>query len=428
MKRLISLSVAASATLLAKTYNGIVFAEDDPKNQAKLVAIQMITRHGARTPLALIPGIEEAEYSPDLVEPIIKSKFKLKPIGQSKIDGEYSYIDKNNDKQLKGGAPFGLLTKIGEEQMFNLGQRLRDKYVIKYKFLSSEYNSNEIYVRSTYFSRTIRTAKCVLAGLFNCPSNDDKNEFLIKVHDHAQDWLFPNTLNCALLRNFDRNIHEFLFNSNDEFRKYLKEMNEHLGIPNDKKIKFTTFRDDLVARIAHNHDIPKELHKFMLNADRLAAMELLTLYGSNTKMTCGLFINLIKKNLLKSIENDIGISENKELNENYKMIYYSAHDSTIAALLSALNLDNTRQIEYIWPPFGANIIIELWKNDKKLSNKQDNYFIRVLYLEKELELAQCNMDYDDKTKCNLNKFIELLDKSSVDEDSYKEMCNKNRYD
>lgn len=69
--------------------------------------------------------------------------------------------------------------------------------------------------------------------------------------------------------------------------------------------------------------------------------------------------------------------------ENHRFIYYSAHDSTIAAVLVALNRNNKHKMEYHWPPFAADIQIELWKNDVEKNNSNDeNYFIRVYYLGK----------------------------------------------
>jgi hypothetical protein len=42
----------------------------------------------------------------------------------------------------KGGASPGRLTNIGEQQMFCVGNRLRDKYITQYRFLPEFYDSN----------------------------------------------------------------------------------------------------------------------------------------------------------------------------------------------------------------------------------------------------------------------------------------------
>ena len=53
----------------------------------------------------------------------------------------------NNKNQLcfflKGGIGRGQLTVVGEEQMFNLGRRVKQKYVDELKFISDEYNPHE---------------------------------------------------------------------------------------------------------------------------------------------------------------------------------------------------------------------------------------------------------------------------------------------
>ena len=44
----------------------------------------------------------------------------------------------------------------------------------------------------------------------------------------------------------------------------------------------------------------------------------------------------------------------------HKFRFYSAHDSTLNALLVAFDLIDEKN--HSWPPFAANLIIELWKN------------------------------------------------------------------
>ena len=49
-----------------------------------------------------------------------------------------------NSAKLQGGAGKGQLTQVGEKEMFELGQHIRERYVNNMKFLSAEYSSNEI--------------------------------------------------------------------------------------------------------------------------------------------------------------------------------------------------------------------------------------------------------------------------------------------
>jgi len=62
----------------------------------------------------------------------------------------------------------------------------------------------------------------------------------------------------------------------------------------------------------------------------------------------------------------------------HKFRYYSAHDSTLNALLVAFDAINDSN--HSWPPFAADLIIELWKsNEKSHDNKDSNYFIKLIY-------------------------------------------------
>ena len=74
----------------------------------------------------------------------------------------------------------------------------------------------------------------------------------------------------------------------------------------------------------------------------------------------------------------------RKLNVKHKkFIYYSAHDSTLSALLVAINLGNENKMDYHWPPFAASIIIETWKSNKETTkNSNEDYYVKVYYLEK----------------------------------------------
>ena len=111
----------------------------------QLAGVIIITRHGARTPLSLINGIEQVEYTPRMLEPMVQAKYKLVNLdGTDFIDRISSSDKKGLNFKLKGGAGKGQLTTYGEKQLFELGRVFRQRYVHDLKFLSPEYNQNEI--------------------------------------------------------------------------------------------------------------------------------------------------------------------------------------------------------------------------------------------------------------------------------------------
>eukprot|EP00794_Sanderia_malayensis_P002452 gene2452-2825_t len=115
-------------------------------NALKLEQVCVITRHGARTPFKLIPGIEpvawKEEDNVDLQHTLIDFSVRTADGGgkpQSAIDNAYLKKEK-----LKGGSLVGQLTQVGQQEMYDLGLRLKSKYIDQLGFLSPEYNHEEV--------------------------------------------------------------------------------------------------------------------------------------------------------------------------------------------------------------------------------------------------------------------------------------------
>ena len=120
------IGLSSTASLFIKFYNTSVrldskiYAKEKPNE--KLIGVQLITRHGARTPLHLIPNIEQvnldasrrftslileinfyysqATYTEDMLEPYVKANVILKSIGRAKIETEYSLYDQYNLRNI----------------------------------------------------------------------------------------------------------------------------------------------------------------------------------------------------------------------------------------------------------------------------------------------------------------------------------------
>jgi len=70
-----------------------------------------------------------------------------------------------------------------------------------------------------------------------------------------------------------------------------------------------------------------------------------------------------------------------------RFLLYSAHDSTISAILGVL-LDKP----FHWPGYASNFIIELWEST--VSTDNNKYFFRVIYNGKPIKMAWCNKSSD----------------------------------
>jgi len=66
-----------------------------------------------------------------------------------------------------------------------------------------------------------------------------------------------------------------------------------------------------------------------------------------------------------------------------RFLLYSAHDSTLSAILGVL-IDKPLH----WPGYASNFIIELWESTESTTNNK--YFFRILYNGVPLKTAWCN--------------------------------------
>lgn len=90
----------------------------------------------------------------------------------------------------------GNLLPLGKREHWNLGQSLRQRYLMEQGFLPPVYNPVDIHVESTYTNRTYMSALYQLMGLYpDCyPSKEDIDEFNLC----TEDFLSPVQREAAL--------------------------------------------------------------------------------------------------------------------------------------------------------------------------------------------------------------------------------------
>lgn len=81
-----------------------------------------------------------------MLNPFVEAKLIIKSLdGQKDLTNSLSYKDeKYLQRKLKGGAFVGQLTNTGEQQMFNLGSKLKKKYIKDLSFLNETYDNKQI--------------------------------------------------------------------------------------------------------------------------------------------------------------------------------------------------------------------------------------------------------------------------------------------
>ncbi|PJF18631.1 hypothetical protein PSACC_01557 [Paramicrosporidium saccamoebae] len=309
----------------------------------KLVQLQVIHRHGPRTPLS---------YHLSHLYPF---SWKLCSTEGPSYRGVKVVIS-GDEKQLNdtiiptdgipGNCLLGQLTDHGKAVMTKLGSFLKSTY---FDGLGFQVAAHEIHLRSTNLPRTIQSLSSLLIGLF--PRNEssisaDKLPVLIR-DEYLEDMY--GSIEC-------QKYHSILAQHAERFAREnaASISNLHKSIPSifhapnlyGQKPSMYEIFDILFSRREHNLPLPKEVdNKIMDQLEQLTTNEFFTLFNESkeaTRLAVGRFLREIDANLYR---------------KDRKLCIYSAHDSTIAPLLGAFSVAMGPKS----PPFAAYCTLELFE-------------------------------------------------------------------
>ncbi|XP_054996395.1 lysophosphatidic acid phosphatase type 6 isoform X3 [Sorex araneus] len=313
-------------------------AESQPEERRplELKMVQVVYRHGARSPLKLLPHTEQSQqvdWKPQLLEVPPQTQFDYTvtnlaggPKPPSPYDCEY------NKTILKGGMCAGQLTQVGMQQMFALGKRLRKKYVEETPFLSPAFNPLE---HSFHEHIPEPGVYPVFAGwAFSAPERSRKRSAS----------LLPGLL------------------------EDLKKVKNSLGITQSDTVDFLSLLDNVAAEQAHNFSSSSVLRGFArLIEQRAVDTALYILHSEDRKglqMAVGPFLHLLQSHLLK------GTNPATQPDDTRKLYLYATHDVTLIPLLMALDIYDNK-----WPPFAADLTLELYQH-----RESKEWFVQLHYL------------------------------------------------
>ncbi|XP_065063739.1 lysophosphatidic acid phosphatase type 6-like [Rhopilema esculentum] len=355
----------------------------------QLKEVIILTRHGARTPFRFIPNYEPATWPledlADLEHTLINYTVKSLDFGskpESTIDNAHG-----SRARLKGGSPVAQLTKIGQEQMFQLGRSYRKKYIEELGFLSPEYNNEELYVRSTNMKRTISSARCVLSGLYGSTKpNDPIPIFTTESENEA---LFPNFFFCANLKQWSK-VAMTTWDEIPGLAEFYDAVAKELGVDR-KKEEFSVLglKENMGSRAAKDAPIPECLIKRKDEIESFAvAYQMRVLVGTGkskeiSRMSVGGFMEAMCSQIEDKVRHK----------SDLKFVLYSGHDMTMMTMLYVLGV-----YDFKWPKYAADVKIELYQD------KNQDWFVKLLYNDKDLTLPGCGTPV-----CPLSRFLELCE-------------------
>lgn len=371
----------SAVTLETERRSRIIVRDETP---LELQHVQVITRHGDRTPIHKLPGETTEWICPNDVFSLINpypsnNQFQTLPVGRL-----YQLAFAHGDQLFKGNCSSGQLTEKGAKQHFDLGTQFRALYVEKLKLLSPQFNPEEVFLRSTDIVRTKLSAQSQILGLYPDDTLPENARILrMNIVEPTTEFMYPNSNFCPILQTISSKI-----TSSPEYIKH-EHMTQPLRSQLAKTFNVTPetlgpwsgLLDSFTCLLSHNKPIPSKIsHSMIDKVFEYAGWEMGALVNNTDFAKYG--IGGLVAELIDNMEYSFQ-------HENPKFRLYSGHDTTIGPLLGALGI-----FDNIWPPYASNIVLELFKDVK-----QGDYHVLVKYNGKEEKLPGCS-----KVICPFNEF------------------------
>ncbi|XP_054751654.2 lysophosphatidic acid phosphatase type 6-like [Lytechinus pictus] len=378
------------------------------RDDLELKFVQILFRHGARTPLGsgCIPKSEQSVWDKDTLfqgEADLCIDYKVRAL-DGRPQPEWKIEQYYRKAPLKGGSFKGQLTAKGMKQANDLGKELRRHYMEKLGFLPKEFNPQLVYTRSTNINRTLQSLGCLLGGLYGDTISAKELPVTFYVDEGMEEILYPNRQRCGQLSHHHKSVFTDMF--------WVPEMGQtfdqvatilDLSDEEKKKLDFVNLRDEVTARLEHCKEVPDFVMNVVDVIEKNATIFMkFAIEGGNPSER-----NLIRFSAgptMHYIAETIDAANKKEI--PYKLHLNSCHDTTLMTVLLALEV-----FDDIWPPLTASIIFELYED------KAGNAFVRILYKNKEQRICQSK-----ETLLPFEKFKQLIAPVSYTAQDYVDAC------
>lgn len=325
----------------------------------QLVQLQLITRHGSRSPLksllsdASLRGTWHCDAD-DAVSGRIS-------VSNLKSPRRFRHLLDSRQAPYRPSCNLGELTIEGMLQHKQLGAAYRKYLIDDAKLLSSDYiNPSELLVRATSYDRTYRSALSFLNGLYP-PARMD--ELVDVVVGDTVDVLRPHKKFCNEIKELEEAYVE-----SDKFKAYLNQsqqlygaLGKYLGVDIVDKSTMDTVCDWVNTQSCFEGEIGPDVTQEMIDKCKVMGGKIIydVYFQSEENRTVAFSYGM--REIFRLIDDNIaGVERNK-------FVLHSAHDSTVVAALVALG----QKVDVI-PPYASHLAIEIL-------SKEQRYYIRFSF-------------------------------------------------
>uniref|UniRef100_A0A0N5AYL6 acid phosphatase n=1 Tax=Syphacia muris TaxID=451379 RepID=A0A0N5AYL6_9BILA len=312
--------------------------------------------------------------------------------------------DKNTEKEWMKFGGYGQLTPRGMAQHVKLGELIHKRYAKDYKFLSETYSPKEIYVRSTDLNRTLISAVSNMIGMYYNTNDTRSGEAFpeskqwpygfvpIPIHtiDDNTDYVANPNSYCPrrtwLWEQAEKT--DEMISLREETKDFIKVISKRCQEDTDLVHNMWQWRDSFYIELLYNLTIPVNDEEFVnmtyynnIVEDRengiCKALKYILINsltdineynGINFRIELGkirgggLLWEMIKHNDLKlyCLEEENTMNPECKWMNNLKYYAYSAHDTTVAAMLAVVGAKEEVISKNGYPEYSSAVLMELW--------------------------------------------------------------------
>ncbi|KAH0795365.1 histidine acid phosphatase [Histomonas meleagridis] len=311
---------------------------------ATLISLFLFVRHGARVPYQHWERTD-IDYEWRCGENYLTRNYRIPLVNGVLTDFKFN---SSINHSFLPSCTDGSLLDLGSEQLQKLGQSYRNYLIDETHLLSSEYDSNEIYLRSSYIPRCIESGVSFIDGLY--PPQTPDETINVTTGTSTDEPLFPHALANEV---FKQKALEFIATDETHRRESLFDANadtlvKYYNLSFTNPLEKFLLGDFMNTLRCNNQPYPREITDPIFPE----------LMSDTAYFVQGYFEfmkPLAEKPIFELMFNEIDlINEGKK---TQKFTLYSGHDVTLAAIMVGLGyLDLSSP-----PPFASHITAEIWK-------------------------------------------------------------------